>query len=144
MIMRHAFVILLSLLFVAGCKGRASSSGLVRSFGSSTSPDGSKTLEVTRREKSLVDFEVRNSASGKVLASDRIGSDAMRWFLYWETPTRLWGYGSDAGYFKLFEFNPDGSIDKTTVQSKMAVPPIVWDNLPSLLQKKQKAQQAAP
>lgn len=142
--MRHAFVILFSLLFVAGCNGRASSSGLVRSFGSSTSPDGSKTLEVTRREKSLVDFEVRDSASGKVLASDHIGSDAMRWFLYWESPTKLWGYGSDVGYFKLFEFKSDGTVDETTVERTMAVPPVVWENLPSSLQQKQKAQQAAP
>ena len=140
--MRHAFVLLLSLLFIAGCNGRASSSGLVRSIGSSTSPDGSKKLEVTKREKSLVDFEVIDSASGKRLTSDHIGSDAMRWFLYWETSTRLWGYGSDVGYFKLFEFKPDGTIAETTVDSAMAVPPLVWDNLPSSLQKKQKAQQA--
>jgi hypothetical protein len=136
--MRHAFVNLLSLLFVAGCNGRASSSSLVRSFGSSTSPDGSKILEVKRREKSLVYFEVRDSASGKVLASDHIGSDAMRWILSWETSTRLWGYGSDVGYFKVFEFKRDGSIAETDVESTMPVPSIVWENLPPSLQKKQK------
>ena len=142
--MRHAFTILLSFLLVAGCNGRASSSGLVRNFGSTASPDGSKTLDVTLREKSLVDFQVLDSTNGKLLASDNIGSDAMRWFLYWESPTKLWGYGSDFGYFKLFEFKSDGSVVETTVERTLAVPQVVWENLPSRLQQKQKAQQDAP
>lgn len=116
----------------------------MRSFGSFVSPDGSKKLEVTKREKSLVDFEVIDSASGKRLAGDYIGSASMRWFLYWETSTTLWAYGSDVGYFKRFEFNLDGTIAEASVESSMAVPPIVWENLPSTLRKKQKPPQVAP
>jgi hypothetical protein len=137
--MRYAIIILLTFLSVAGCNGRSSSSSpVVREFGSSTSPDGSKKLEVTRREKSLVDFKVLESTAGKQLVSDYIGSDAMRWFLYWETSARLWGYGSDIGYFKLFEFKPDGTVTETSVNEKMSLPPIVWENLPSSLQRKYK------
>lgn len=143
-IMRHTLLILLAFLFVCGCNGSTNSRAVVRSYGSSVSPDRSKKLVVTRREKSLVDFEVFDSASGKLLISDHIGSEAMRWFPYWESSTRLWGYGSDVGCFKLFDFKPDGTISETSVEPKMAVPPIVWENLPSSLQKKQKAQPDAP
>ena len=141
-IMRHALVVLLAFIFVAGCNRGSTSTSVVRSFGSWASPDGSKKLEVTRREKSLVDFEVLDAASSNRLAGDHIGSDAMRWFFCWESSTRLWGYGSDIGYFKLFEFKSDGTVSETTVGPSMAVPPNVWENLPQSLQKKQKAQQA--
>ncbi len=116
---------------------------LVRGFGSSMSPDGTKRLEVTRRDKDLVDFEVLDSASGKKLASDSIGWSAMRWFLYWENSSKLWGYGSDIGYFKLFEFRPDGTVAESEVDETKPVPPVVWDNLPSSLQRKYKAEQGA-
>lgn len=138
--MRHTFLLLIVCLSFVGCNRTASSGAVVRGFGLSASPDGSKKLEVTRREKSLVDFEVLDAASGKRLVGGCVGSDAMRWFLCWESPTRLWGYGSDSGYFKLFEFKSDGTVGETTVKTSMTVPPIVWDNLPPSLQKKQKAQ----
>ena len=111
---------------------------LVKSFSSSMSPDGTKRLEVTRRDKDLVDFEVLDSASGKKLASDSIGWSAMRWFLYWENSSKLWGYGSDIGYFKVFEFRPDGTVAECEVDETKPVPPVVWDNLPSSLQQKHK------
>lgn len=139
--MRHFVIIFVSFLFVVGCNGRASSGGVVRSFGVSSCPDGSKTLEVTRREKSLVDFEVVEAASGRTLARDHMGSDAMRWFLYWEDATRMWGYGSDMGYFKLFEFQSNGTVSETTVEGTMAVPQVVWENLPYSMQRKQKVRQ---
>ncbi|NNC89136.1 MAG: hypothetical protein HKN82_11815 [Akkermansiaceae bacterium] len=114
---------------------------LVRDFGSFSSPDGTRRLEVKRRGKDLVDFEVFDSASGKKLASDSIGWSAMRWFLHWEDSSRLWGYGSDVQYFKLFEFKPDGSVAETEVDVQMPVPTAIWDNLPSSLQKKYTAEQ---
>lgn len=132
--------ILSAFFFVAGCNSRSSPDSLVRTFGSLMSPDGGKRLVVTKREKSLVDFEVMDSATGKRLANDTIGSDAMRWFLYWETSSRLWGYGSDTGYFKLFEFKPDGTMTAAAVDATMAVPAGVWENLPSSLQVKYKVQ----
>lgn len=144
MIVRSAIVIAVVTTLLVGCDGRTSSgapgSSVVRTFSSSTSPDGSKRLEVTRREKSLVDFKVVDSTSGKQLVSDYIGSDAMRWFLYWETPTRLWGYGSDIGYFKVFDFAADGSVTEKEVDDTAPVPQKVWENLPSSLQRKFKAQ----
>lgn len=141
--MRHSAVIFLTLLLFTGCSGglSAPASPVVRDFGSTLSPDGSKRLEVTRREKSLVVFEVIDSSSGKRLVNDSIGSDAMRWFLYWETPSKLWGYGSDIGYFMLFEFTSDGTVEWTKVDETMVVPKPVWDNLPSSLQRKYEAQQ---
>jgi hypothetical protein len=114
-------------------------SPLVRGFGSSMSPDGTKRLEVTRRDKDLVDFEVFDSATGKKLASDSIGWSAMRWFIYWENSSKLWGYGSDIGYFKVFEFRRDGTVAESEVDETKPVPPVVWDNLPSSLQRKYNA-----
>lgn len=145
MIVRSAIIFALVATMLVGCDGRTSAgtagSSLVRTFGSTASPDGSKRLEVTRREKSLVDFKVVDSASGKELVSDYIGSDAMRWFLHWETPSRLWGYGSDIGYFKVFDFAADGSVTQKVVDDSSPVPQAVWENLPSSLQRKFKAQQ---
>ena len=113
---------------------------LVRNFGSFMSPDTTKRLEVKRRDKDLVDFEVFDSATGKKLASDSIGWSAMRWFLYWENSSKLWCYGSDIGYFKVFEFRPDGTVAESEVDETKPVPLVVWDNLPSSLQQKYKAE----
>jgi hypothetical protein len=129
-----------ALLFggLCGCRpGGVSSDNFIRRFGTFVSPDGTKKAEVTRREKSLVDFKVFETGSGKTLASDYVGSDAMRWFLWWETPDRLWGYGSDIGYFNCFEFTASG-VKKTSIQSGMEVPQEVWDNLPSTMQRRMK------
>ncbi len=114
---------------------------VVKEFGSFMSPDGAKRLEVSRRDKDLVDFDVIDSVSGKKLVSDSIGWSAMRWFLYWETSSKLWGYGSDIGYFKIFEFRPDGTVLETEVDEMKTVPSVVWNNLPSSLQRKYKAEQ---
>lgn len=70
---------------------QAAASDIVRSFGTFVSPDSTKKIVVTRRSVSLVDFQVFDAATGKELAKDYVGSDAMRWFLQWESPTRLWG-----------------------------------------------------
>ena len=40
------------------------------------------TVEVVRREKSLVDFKVLDATTGKQVVKDYVGSDAMRWFLW--------------------------------------------------------------
>jgi len=113
----------------------------IRAFGSSISPDGKRRLEVTRRDKDLVDFRVLDSASGKILTSDSIGWSAMRWCLYWENPTRLWGYGSDIQYFKVFAFKADGTVTETEMNEMMPVPSVMWDFLPSSLKKKYKKEQ---
>jgi len=124
---------------LCGCGPRgAGGDSYIRRFGSIVSPDGKKKIEVTRREKSLVDFKVVDAGSGKALVKDYMGSDAMRWFLWWETPDLLWGYGSDIGYFKLFEFTASG-VRETRVQSGMEVPQEVWGNLPNVMQKRMKA-----
>lgn len=145
MIARFAIALAITMILFVGCERRTSpgSSGnsVVRKFGFTASPDGSMRLEVTRREKSLVDFKVVDSATGKQLVADSIGSDAMRWFLHWETPTRLWGYGSDIGYFKVFDFDADGSVAEKAVDDSATVPKVVWENLPTSLQRKTKAQQ---
>lgn len=82
---------------------------------------------------SLVDFTVTDQKAGAVLASDCIGSDAMRWFLLWENSTRLWGYGSDIGYFKIFEFSPDGKVSENDVIPGTPIPVSVRDRLPTSL-----------
>lgn len=111
---------------------------LVRDFGSSTSPDGALRLDVIARDKDIVDFEVFDSKTDEKLVHDSIGWSAMRWFLHWETASRLWGYGSDIGYFKLFEFKPDGNVVETEVNETALLPQAVWDNLPSSLQRSYK------
>lgn len=133
-------VFLSALLFsgLRGCRpGGTASDTFIRRFGTFASPDGRKAVEVTRREKSLVDFKVVEVASGKALASDYVGSDAMRWFLWWETSDRLWGYGSDIGYFKCFDFTALG-VKTTTIERGMEVPEEVWNNLPSSMQRRMK------
>lgn len=125
-------------LFLGRCSQSSATPDMVTSFGTTFSPDATKKLVVTRQEVSLVDFQVLDARSGKELVKDYIGSDAMRWFLHWETPTRLWGYGSDIGYFKLFEFQADGTVKTTRVNEQTPVPRIVWDNLPSVIQERHK------
>ena len=129
-----------ALIFLVVC-GQASPSKdpFVTSFGSFLSPDGTKRLEVTRRKQSIVDFsgdvdfEVFDSASGKKLASDSIGWAGMRWCLCWENSSRLWGYGSDIQYFKLFEFKSDGTVGESGIDKTIHVPPAVWKFLPASL-----------
>jgi len=136
--MRVTLTNILVVVCLAGCD--AGPSSLVQRFGTFPAPDPGRRLVVTRREKSLVDFRVVSTATGKQLVSDYIGSDAMRWFLYWETPWRLWGYGSDIGYFKVFDFRPDGTVAQTEVTATMTIPQVVWSNLPSSLQRQYKAE----
>lgn len=134
------FVLLFGGLF--GCRPNSfASDNFIRRFGAFVSPDGKRTVEVTRREISLVDFKVLEAASGNEMVTDYVGSNAMRWFLWWETPDRLWGYGSDIGYFKSFEFTASG-VKTTSIQSGMEVPQEVWDNLPSTMQRRMKVRPA--
>ena len=117
---------------------------LIRDFGSSTSPDGALRLDVIARDKDIVDFEVFDSATEKRLVHDSIGWSAMRWFLYWETSTRFWGYGSDIGYFKVFEFDSEGRVHMTEVDITMRIPEIIWENLPPSLQETHQVQLENP
>ena len=136
---RVAFISFVPILCLFGCfRSAPPRDGFIRSFGASLSPDRKKKVEVIRREKSLVDFKVLDAATGKQLVKDYVGSDAMRWFLWWETPDRLWGYGSDIGYFKRFDFTATG-VSQTGIQSGTEVPQEVWDNLPNFMQKRVKA-----
>ena len=135
---RSVFCFVLLFGGLCGCRPNSfASDHFIRRFGAFVSPDGKRTVEVTRREISLVDFKVLEASSGKELVSDYVGSDAMRWFLWWETPDRLWGYGSDIGYFKCFEFTASG-VKKNRVQSGTEIPQEVWDNLPSTMQDRMK------
>lgn len=141
---RSAFLALLSFGGLRSCMGPAKSEDrFVRKFGNFVSPDGKRRIEVIRRSKSLVDFKVLDVASGKELVNDYVGSDVMRWFLYWETPDILWGYGSDIGYFKCFEFT-SGGVKETEIRSGAEVPQEVWDNLPSTMQKHIKPREPKP
>lgn len=138
---RAAFLALFSFGSLRSCFSSSKNAGnFIRGFGTFASPYGKKKIEVTRRQKSLVDFKVLDVASGKELVKDYVGSDVMRWFLFWETPDVLWGYGSDIGYFKCFEFTTAG-VKETKVQAGMEVPQEVWDNLPNVMQKRVKSRQ---
>ncbi|MBL9181710.1 MAG: hypothetical protein JNN17_06190 [Verrucomicrobiaceae bacterium] len=138
---RYQLIILFACCMLASC-GRSGASGasgapsgMIRDFGAYSSPSGSFAIEVTRREKSLVDFTVSEKATGKQLVSDYVGSDAMRWFLWWETPTKLWGYGSDIGYFKFFDFSVT-PVRMSAVTDQITIPQTVWEHLPTSLQKR--------
>jgi len=139
-------IVILSLgfaLFLNSCGERAPSL-LVKNFGTTESPDGTKQLNVTRRAKALVDFEVVDVSSGRQLLADTIGSNAMRWFLHWESPTRLWGYGSDIGYFNVFDFHPDGTVSGIEVEEGTTLPAAVWIGLPGSLQEKHASAPGGP
>ena len=76
-------------------------------------------------------YSVTNPVSGSpVLFSDNLGSDAMRWFIYWETPTKLWAYGSDMDYFKSIDFSPGGAPTVKNVDKNVLLPKAVWEALP--------------
>ena len=113
---------------LGGCRGRASlPPGMARTWGSYPAPGGTLTLTITRRDKSLVDYSVANAAPGlPVIFSDHLGSDAMRWFIYWENSTRLWAYGADLAYFKRVDFPPGGAPVATAVKKKDVLPKAVW------------------
>ncbi|MEN3943238.1 hypothetical protein WJU23_18205 [Prosthecobacter sp. SYSU 5D2] len=135
--MRYTLPILALMVFLCACgrSGSGTPAGFIDSFGSHASPSGAMTVEVTRREKSLVDFAVVDTSTGKTLVTDYIGSDAMRWFLWWENPSRLWGYGSDLGYFKVFDF-ASGRVTSSSVSDATPVPQFVWDHLPTSKQRR--------
>jgi hypothetical protein len=101
------------------------------------------TVEVTRREKSLVDFAVVDVSTGTRLVSEYVGSHAMRWFLWWETPSRLWGYGSDIGYFKVFDF-ASKKATTTEVTTAMPIPQVVMEHLPTSLQDRYRVSDSGP
>jgi hypothetical protein len=134
MISKSSVAILILLPLFTGCGRISPQDGTVREFGRFDSPDKSKMLEVTRRERSIVDFRVLEVSSGEIRASGTIGSDAMRWLLFWETPNILWAYGSDTGYFMRFEFRADGTTEELDVDATVPIPQAIWDNLPSVLQ----------
>ena len=144
--MKRAFFLksLTCVLLVSGSCNAFAADDAIRRFGTFVSPDGKKQVVVTRRSVSLVDFKVLDSATGKELVKDYVGSDVMRWFLWWETPNRLWGYGSDIGYFKCFDFDAVGGIKETLIKggTGMKVPKQVWDRLPSTMQKRVEAEEA--
>ena len=135
--MKHTLPLLTLIVLLCACRpsGSGTPAGYINHFGSHSSPSGAMTVEVTRREKSLVDFAVVDTATSKNIVTDYIGSDAMRWFLWWETPSRLWGYGSDIGYFKVFDF-ASGRASTSAVTESMPVPQFVWDRLPTTLQRR--------
>ena len=132
-------------VLVGGGWNASAADDAIRRFGTFVSPDGKKQVLVTRRSVSLVDFKVIDSATSKELVKDYVGSDAMRWFLWWETPNRLWGYGSDIGYFKCFDFDAVGRVKETLIKggTGMKVPKQVWDRLPSTMQKRVDVEEAA-
>jgi hypothetical protein len=144
--MKRAFFLksLTCVLLVSGGSNAFAADDAIRRFGTFVSPDGKKQVVVTRRSVSLVDFKVLDSATGKELVKEYVGSDAMHWFLWWENPNRLWGYGSDIGYFKCFDFDAIGGIKETRIQGGigMKVPKQVWDRLPSTMQKRVDVEEA--
>lgn len=133
---RHFTALVAGCVVATGCRRRRSLD-LIRTFGTHPSPSGSLVLRVVRKEQSLVEIQVSLSAGGTPLfTSDRIGSDAMRWFLYWESDTSLWAYGSDAGYFTRIDFTVSSTPVENPVSVGSALPRLVWEALSSSVQEK--------
>lgn len=139
MITRRHFTALMAWSVAAtGCRRRGSS-GLIQTFGTFPSPSGSLVLTVARREKSLVDFHVAPASRGAPLfSSNRIGTDAMRWFLYWENDHVLWAYGADAGYFVRIEFPNSSTPVETPIRVGSVLPRPVWEALSESAREKYK------
>lgn len=135
---RHFTALIAWSVAATGCRRRGSS-GLIQTFGSFPSPSGSLVLTVERREKSLVDFHVASASGGTPLfSSNRIGSDAMRWFLYWENDRVLWAYGSDAGYFARIDFPASSKPIESPVAIGSTLPHPVWEALSTSAREKYK------
>lgn len=131
---RHVIALIACGIATPGCHRRRSE--LIETFGTFPSPSGALLLTVSRKEKSLVEFHVSPSSGGTPLfKSNRIGSDAMRWFLYWESDTCLWAYGSDAGHFARIDFGTSAPVENP-VPVGSTVPRPVWDALSASAQEK--------
>ena len=119
----------LLLAFLAGCD--TGSSGLITRFGEYPSPNKNYILKVERRETSLVAGSVL-AADGKILVSETIGSDAMRWCFYWTPQGELWAYSSDTGLFKAINFR-DTQSQARKVTPNERIPEPLYDFLPGSL-----------
>lgn len=85
---------------------------------------------------SIIQFDVSSTAADGPAFSGTVGSDAMRWFLFWSDESQLWVYGDEGVY--VWGATVEGSYEKnalrpdsTALIKKMPVP--VFEALPSVL-----------
>ncbi|MBN2578914.1 MAG: hypothetical protein JXB10_07980 [Pirellulales bacterium] len=121
------------LTIITGCV--RAPSGIIDRFGTFASPDQRFALVISKKEKSIVAFTVSSANNGRILYSDRIGSDAQRWCFYWDEQGRLWAYSSDTGYFRVITFRPDGTVSKSEVDKNTQIPKPVYEFLPSSMKR---------
>jgi len=139
---RHFTALIAWGVAIPSCHRRRRPKELIQTFGSFPSPSGSLVLTVERREKSLVDFHVSStSGSAPLFSSNRIGTDAMRWFLFWENDRVLWVYGSDVGYFARIDFPASSKPIENPVAIGSTVPHPVWEALSTSAREKYKVKQ---
>ena len=74
-------------------------------FGTLASDDGAWVVKTTLRSVSLVDYEICNASTGKILAQAGGFSHAMRWFMFWDSENQLWVHNSDMGPFQVWTHN---------------------------------------
>jgi hypothetical protein len=131
-------------LLVCGCSRSAVPVGLITRFGEYRSPDGRATLTISRREKALVHFSIRPDGGVAPSIADVIGSDAMRWCLYWGASGDLWAYSSDTGYFSRIEAASSSNPTAHEVTQGSEVPQVIYHFLPSSIRGRWKAVSAEP
>jgi hypothetical protein len=107
-------------------------SGLIVEPGAYPSRSGHHTLDVHVDANRIVRYSVRNK-SGTLFADD-LGSDAMRWCLFWDVDERLWAYSSDIGFFVWTNegrgFERHSALD---VKYRPLMPKEVHDYIPALI-----------
>ncbi len=86
---------LLVLLVLSGCTG--SRSGVIDGFGTFEVAKDRLELKVSTRGMSLVQYELRDPHSGRLLVQDQCGGGRNRWFVYFDKYDRLWVYSEDVG-----------------------------------------------
>ena len=114
---------------------------IINTFGEYTLPDGSYELNVKTGKGSLIEYVITENATSKKYQPDRLFSDAMRWYFYWENDSRLWVHSSDiglslwkkdsGGVFKQVWANSDGKLNSQ-------IPDEVYNHLPNMLKQRVK------
>ncbi len=99
---------------------------------------GDLELRVSARGMTLVEYELRDLPTGRVLASDVCGRDVSRWFLYYDGEGRLWVHSNDVGT-EVWVPTAVGGFDRHPVlrgsHFARQVPAEVTERLPNITRK---------
>lgn len=124
-----AYLIIVAMGLALGCSrspahppatvARGAGQTIVDGAGTYALAPGDVTLTISLRPAGsgdVVEFALRDAATGNTLASGDAGNNAMRWFLFWSSSRELWVYSGDLGTTVWREAG-DGRYESTNVAS---------------------------